>query len=56
MMSTAGASRMSSVSGLNERPSTAIVLPDSSPPTALRIFSTMRSRWRSFTRITASTI
>jgi hypothetical protein len=56
MMSTAGESRMSSVSGLKESPSTATTLPFALPPSAPSIFSSMTSRCRSFTRITASTI
>ena len=55
-MDSAGASRMSSVSGLKARPSTARVLPLSLPPRALRILLIMRAFCASFTSITASTM
>ncbi len=52
---SAGDSRMSSVSGLKERPRTAAVLP-ASGPAAARIFSIMRRFVFSLTRIVASMI
>ena len=49
-------SRMSSVSGLNERPSTATVLPARSSPRAVRTLSTARTFMRSLTATTVSTM
>ena len=55
-MASAGASRMSSVSGLKVSPRTAMVLPASLPPRAARIFFTMRAFWAALTSTTASTM
>ena len=52
MIGIAGASRMSSVRGLNARPQTAIVLPFRSPKCCC-IFATSRAFCRSFTASTA---
>jgi len=55
-MASDGESRMSSVSGLKVSPSTAIVLSDSEPPKAPRIFETILAFCAAFTSTTASTI
>ncbi len=52
MIASAGASRTSSVFGLNARPSTATVRPRA-PPSPRSSFSAMRSSWRAFTSATA---
>ena len=54
-MGTLGASRISSVSGLNVRPSTAIVLPWTDPPHAWMIRAAMADFRASLTATVAST-
>ncbi len=52
MSATDGASRMSSVLGLNARPQTAMRLPDSEPKCCF-IFARSRTFWRLLTLSTA---
>ena len=53
MIGIAGASRMSSVFGLNARPHTAMVLPFSELPKCASIFFTSTRFWYSLTASTA---
>ena len=56
MISSDGAARRSSVSGLNESPSTATTAPRAGRPRPRTIFSTMSRIWLRFAAMVASTM